>query len=261
MIEEYKKDVAGHRKVGKRILIALIFLLIILITVRLIAGLDSEVIFPVKQVQIYGTYYVQNKEIIHEMGLHPTTSLITFNKKKAMASIIDDQRIVKVAMVRLYPGTIRVYIKEKKPVAVLQKRDHLYLVSQDSVILGIAQPSTARTMPFILLNENSDDIKIGQRIENFIVHTLLYSLMNVKNDNENFFNQIDKISITHNGVYMTLEKGRYHVYLGQNIDREAFKKLRSLIVVLSNEGVGKNKESLFYDIDMSFPNAAVKIRE
>jgi len=261
MIEGYGRDEIRQRKIVRRILIVTIFLLIAMIGVKVIDGLQVFTIFPVKKVQINGTHFVKNKEIVGLMGLTTATSLISLSKKRARDALLEDKRIKRVVIVKLYPDTVRIWIEEKPKSAFLRVGTEGYWTSLDGTILGKASEDELSGYPAIILNTNNDDIKIGQELENFLVKDLLLSIDITRKRHPDFFRLIDLVTVEENGAYISLENGFFSVYMGKNVTIESFRKLRTLITVLESKDFGKSGLIDGYDIDMSFSHAAVKERE
>jgi len=258
MIEEYKKDYIKGKRFVKRILLILIVISVIFIGIKLLKDIGGVVVFPVKRVVVYGNKYVSSKDIIKLLGLGPTTSILSINRNKAADTLKSDPRIEAVVVVKVYPDTVKIYLKEKSRFIPLLIKNELYAISSDGVVLGRIKNKLVSDTP-VLQILNYDDIKTGNKLDNFLILETLKAINRLKEKDNNFFSTIDRISIGKSGVFINIKNDKYSVYLGDNINSDVFNKLKVLIGVLesSREADGGKQIS----INMSFSHAAVKIRE
>ena len=258
MIDEYKKDYLKGKRIVKRIFLVLIFISLLLIGIKLLKEIGGVVLFPVKQVIVYGNRYVGSKDVIKLLGIGPTTSILNINRSKSSEILREDPRIETAVIVKVYPDTVKVYLKEKSMLLPLKVGDNLYALSSDGVVLGRITNSTGIVSP-ILQILNYDDIKIGYKLDNFLVQETLKTIQKLVEDDNNFFKEINQILIRKSGVYLNLNNSKYSVYLGDNISPEVLKRLKALITIIENSKEAERGKSLI--INMSFSHAAVKIRE
>ncbi len=262
MINECDKGEVRSKRLLRGVLIAIIGILIILLLIKLGSGIGSLVIFPIKKVQIYGNVHMTKREVLQIMNLDASNSMITFNKKKAKRLILQDKRVVSIEMVKLYPDTLRIYIKEKLKEAVLVANSNTYWVSDDGIILSKFNETedikySDLNYPYITLKSYNDDIKSGEEINNFIVIDIINSLISIKEEYSDFYGLIRSFSIQEDGVYVILKNNNYLIYFGSDVTKVKLEKLRALLIVL--KGLYQTEDIL--EIDMSGSHAAVKKRE
>ena len=259
MIEEYTNRPVRSKKIIRLVLIVFILILVTLLAIRMLSGLQSLVILPVQKVQIYGTDYVENSQILEAVKLDAVRSLFLLNKMRAKASLLKDNRIKGVEIAKLYPGTLKIYIVEKEAVMLLFTDMQIYALSHEGVILAKINIPEDIAMPHISLNINNDDIIIGNVLDNFMVKDITESMQILKRQNPDFYKNIRSFKVNEDGVYVSVKDKEHQIYFGSSVTVEKLEKLHALLIVLNdsdkvgNEGV--------WEIDMSFSHAAVRKRE
>jgi len=253
MIEEYR-EVRSKR--GLRIIfIILIGVMFSLIFLRLLAKIDKLNLFPIRNVQIYGSSVLTTNSIAKLIGLDSNSTLLLFSKKKAINVLESDKRIKTVEIVRVYPDTLKIQIIEKDRFAVLLAEGKIYLLSKDGTVLSMINKKV-NGYPLITIKSFNDDIIVGREIGNFIVRSILQSIWDIKGKYPNFYKSIYSFLIDEAGVYLKLNNANANIYLGNNINSEKLERLRALLIVLKNNYSEFDTDQL--EIDLSFSNAAVK---
>ena len=177
MIRESSKGEVQNKKLLRGVLIAIIGILVFLVVMRVAPLSHRVVILPIKKVQVYGNDLVTEREIVQAINLDVPSSIFTFNRSKAKQLLLKDLRVSQVDMTKLYPDTLRMYIREKVPEAVLMNGERVYWISKDGVVLSeVSEKEDLFDYPFIILISNNDDIIRGDSIENFLVHDVLSSM-------------------------------------------------------------------------------------
>ena len=258
-IEEFTKGPVRSKKIIRLLLIGFILILVILLAIRMLSGLQSLVILPVRKVQIYGTEYVENSRILEAVKLDAARSLFSLNKMRAKASLLKDNRIKGVEIAKLYPDTLKIYVVEKEAVMHLFFDSQMYAVSREGVILDKTDIPEDYTIPLISLNMNNDDIIIGDAIDNFMVRDITESMQILKKQNPDFYKSIKSFKVNDDGVYMSLRDNEHQVYFGSSVTVEKLEKLHALFIVLNDRDKGGDEG--VWEIDMSFSHAAVRKRE
>jgi len=255
---QLQKSAVRPKKRVRAVLLALIAVLISLLMLKLGMRAGLSVILPVKKVQIHGTRYVTEGEIIQLLRIDASTSMLFFDREKADDRILLDRRIKRAAVVKMYPDTLRVYISEKDAAAVIAAGQRYYAVSADGVVLNTAKDRDSEMHPLITLNSINDDIKTGNEIQNIVVKNLITALYEFKKEYPAFSARIDTAAVDESGAYIYLSGGRYRVYMGTDSTVKKLIRLRALVHVLEDTGDFDKQYSGTTDIDMSFSHAAVR---
>ncbi|MCK5569801.1 MAG: FtsQ-type POTRA domain-containing protein, partial [Spirochaetes bacterium] len=126
IIEGYEKNNVRLKKAIRTVLISFIVILIMLLVVGIVVRIQKMVLLPIKEVRVYGTGYIKNSEILNAINLDAYRSILSFSKKRAKASILQDKRITGIEIAKVYPDTLRIYIAEKEEKITLNVNDRLY---------------------------------------------------------------------------------------------------------------------------------------
>lgn len=255
MIEGYSKGEVRPRRVFKLILIPSISILILMLLIKVSYRIDKSNILPIKKVQISGNSLVSNREVLKIIELENESSILFFSKNRAKKLLLEDQRVKVVEMVKIYPDTLRIHLVEEEPVVFIHTSGSDYWLSKDGIVLAERIKASDSSLPSITINLNNVDIKIGKKVDDFMVKSILQSLSALKGSYPNFYNLIDSFSVDERGIYLWVENRFYQVYLGDQISLDKLERLRALIMVLKSlypeKGIGTLK------IDMSFSPASV----
>lgn len=258
MIEGYGKSDIRIKKVIRTVLIAFIMILIMLLIIGIVIRMQKIVILPIKEIRVYGTRNISNGEILNAINLDAHRSMLSFNRKRAKASILQDERINGIEIVKVYPDTMRVYIAEKEEKVTFKVNDRLYRVSADGIVLAEADRQVELTGPLITLNSNSDDINIGSPVENFMVRNIMVSINKLEKKYPDFYENIEDIAVSAGGVYIQFKTNNYKIYLGKDVTIEKLEKMHVLLAVLRSKSGELNGLEGVREIDMSFSHAAVR---
>jgi len=264
MIKEYGKDEVRSRRVLRGTLIAIIGILLVLILIKFAPLAQRMVILPIRKVQIYGNQYVTKREIVQLMGIDVSTSILTFSKRSAKESLLGDRRISYVEMAKLYPDTLKVYVREKGALSIISDKNADYWVSSDGVVMSkVNEKASIERFPRITLKSNNDDIKIGERVNDFFVLDILSALEGMRDEYPDFFGQLSSFSVGKEGIQVHLAEDLFLVWLGCDVTKQKLEGLRALLIVLKSEQSGFQREGMLregVEIDMSSTHAAVRMR-
>ena len=258
-LEDYTKGPARSRKIIRLVLVVFISVMILLLAVRLISGLRKLVILPVKKVQIYGTEFVNNSQILKTMNLDEARSIFSFNKTKAKAALLKDKRIKGVEIAKIYPDTLKIYVAEKEASMLLNVNDRWYAMSEGGIVLAETDAPDKSIIPLVSLNSNNDDISIGSSIDNFMVSDITVSMQELGRLYPDFYKSIKSFSVNDDGIYVNMKNNDDNIYFGSTVTVEKLEKLRALLLVLDSKY--KEGDEGGWEIDMSFSHAAVRKRE
>jgi len=259
MIRSYEKNPIRTRRVVRVILISLISVLVAMMLLRVGLEVAGQAILPVKAVQIFGNRFISNREILSLLSLKSGTSMIFVNLEAAKERLRSDSRVRVVQMVKVYPDTLRVHIREKDPAALLGIDDMRLLISGDGVVLAPAVDDRSYSdYPFISLLSKDDDIKIGNPVNNFLVLNLLDAAIQFKGQHPEFTTRIESYTVDDSGVWVRLNDPRYHIFFGSDVDAGKLNRLRALMFVLDQSHDDENGKQGVVDIDMSGSHAAVR---
>jgi len=259
MIKSYEKSTVRSRKTIRIVLISLIIVLVVMTLLRVGLEVTGQAVLPVKTVKIFGNRFMTNQEIMSMLNLNSGKSLLFLNLEVAKDHLMGDARVKVVQMVKVYPDTLRVHIREKDPAALLVREGLRYLISNDGVVLTQAAEDQSYTdYPFISLLSKDDDIKIGNPVNNFLVLNLLDAVIEFKRQHPEFAATFDSYVIDDSGIWVRMNEPRYRIFFGSEVDTDKLNRLRALIFVLIRHDDEESEEPGIVEIDMSGSYAAVR---
>lgn len=99
--------------------------------------------FGIEQVGLRGHRFTQDSDVFEAMGLDQARSVATFDVIAARQAIEDLAWVEHAAITRIYPDQILVEITERKPFALWQRGDDLFIVDAEGRVLSRADRRTA----------------------------------------------------------------------------------------------------------------------
>jgi hypothetical protein len=258
----YERSSVRVHRILRLILMLLIGILTAMLVLKIGLSMTGQTILPVRTVQVTGNRYLTNNDVISLLGLQSGTSMLFLNLERTERLVMQDERIRRVQLVKIYPDTLRVHVREKDAAAVLDRDGTFYLVSSDGVILtGLDSGADDRgysDYPFISLLSKDDDIKIGNPVDSVLLINLLDSLLQFRQEQPDFSRRIESCAVDEEGIWVRMADLPYRIYMGSDISAEKLNRLKALIIVLEQTQGRKGREAIPLEIDMSFSNAAVR---
>jgi hypothetical protein len=254
-----QKDSVRTKRVVRFILIVFIAMLAVMMLLRVGLEITGQAILPVKKVQIFGNRFMSKREILALLNVHSGTSILFINLETAKQRLMGDNRVRVVQMVKVYPDTVKVHVREKDAAAILDLGHEKLLISADGTVLAKAEIDQSYSdYPYISLLSKHDDIKIGNPVDNLLVLNLLGAAIRFRGQYPDFASRMESFAVDDSGIWIVLRDPPYHVFLGNEVNLEKFNRLRALAYVLDQSRYEEtDKEETVY-IDMSGSHAAVR---
>ncbi len=105
-------------------------------------------LFHVRTIEVEGNVHRQRAEIIRASGVSTRTNVIWLDEAQVRARLEEDPWVASAVVSRSLAGTVRIAIRERTPVAVLERGSERVLVAGDGTILASAPP--AESLPRIV---------------------------------------------------------------------------------------------------------------
>jgi cell division protein FtsQ len=97
--------------------------------------------FGISEVAISGEHNVSREDILATAGITGRTSLLFLDAAQTRAWLLTNPWVADAAVLKLYPGRLRIEIKERKPFALWQRDGAVSLIAADGTVL---EPYVAR---------------------------------------------------------------------------------------------------------------------
>ncbi len=255
--KEYDRSVDRARRVLRLLLIAGIVVMLSLLLLKLLPEAEPRGLLPIRTIQITGLNLVQKREIVQLLGQGVSGSLLLFKRSRASKSLLADSRITEVEIVKLYPDTLRIRVREKQPSALIGTAAGDFLVSTDGTVLAEVEARDHPDRPCITLLSDHDDISTGRVLRDVMLLDLVRALDELARRRSGFLSSLQEIRLDAEGVTVLTHGGRYRAHLGATVTVQKLERLRALVFVLRDLYGGEEE----LDIDLSFSYAAVRERE
>jgi cell division protein FtsQ len=106
--------------------------------------------FRISQVQLAGQHEVSRETVLTLAGITGRSSLLFLNAAHARARLLTNPWIADATVLKLYPGRLRIGIKERKAFALWQKGGVVSLIAADGTVLEPYVPPAFMTLPLVV---------------------------------------------------------------------------------------------------------------
>ena len=106
--------------------------------------------FGISEIAISGDRDVSREDILATAGITGRSSLLFLDAAQARARLMTNPWIADAAVLKLYPGRLRIEIKERKPFALWQKDGGVALIAADGTVLEPFVPRRYLALPLVV---------------------------------------------------------------------------------------------------------------
>ena len=162
----YRNRRTTRGQVGRRILLLALTLIIAsaaaaVLAVRvdaakIVAGLSQKSTraiialgFGIDQVSITGQRYAAEDDVFDALDLPNVTTFAEFDAEAALKRIERIAWVDTAQITRVFPGTLRVDIRERSPAAIWSRGGNNYLIDMTGRVLGPVPPVSGWALPFV----------------------------------------------------------------------------------------------------------------
>ncbi len=110
----------------------------------------NSVGFRISEIALTGEREVSREDILALAGIGGNTSLLFLDPAQARARLLTNPWIAEATVLKLYPGRLRIAIKERKPFALLQQDGRIYLIAVDGTVLEAYVPERFAWLPLVV---------------------------------------------------------------------------------------------------------------
>ncbi len=140
---------------------------IILTTSLLVFGWDRVVrsdLFAIRETAVRGCSELTSKDILSLAGIRPNAKLFTINKEAIIQRVKKNPWIKDVFVGREFPGRMVIFVRERKPVALIEKNSELYFLDDGGDIFKRLELEEKADLP--VLTGFSSGYKVNQDLIN-----------------------------------------------------------------------------------------------
>lgn len=176
-------------------------------------------VFVLKEIKVSSNKRVDKEEILNLTGLKGGERIFSLSLKELRKKILSNRNIEDVTIVRRLPGTLEIIVKEREPLAILEKDNKGYLIDRKGEILDRILPEDYFFYPVVKIY----DEKFKERLLEFLwwlKHNKNY-LPVYENISQVILEDSKAILVTKNHIkiYFPLISEKDYVYFYKNLDR------------------------------------------
>jgi cell division protein FtsQ len=106
--------------------------------------------FGIAEVALTGERELGRDEILKTAGISGSTSLLFLDASQARVRLLTNPWIAEATVLKLYPGRLRIEIRERAPFALWQKEARTALIAADGTVLEPAVPERFAKLPLVV---------------------------------------------------------------------------------------------------------------
>ncbi len=113
-------------------------------------GVANAMGFGISEVALSGEHEIDRDEILKTAGITEHTSLLFLDAAQARTRLLTNPWVEEATVLKLYPGRLRIEIKERKAFALWQKEARISLIAADGTILEPGVPARFVDLPLVV---------------------------------------------------------------------------------------------------------------
>jgi cell division protein FtsQ len=113
-------------------------------------GVANTFGFRISEIALVGEHQLGREQILNVAGITDRTSLLFLDAGQARERLLSNPWIADAAVLKLYPGRLRIEIKERAPFALWQKDGRVAVIAVDGTVLQTSVPARFTTLPLVV---------------------------------------------------------------------------------------------------------------
>ncbi|HHS13112.1 MAG TPA: FtsQ-type POTRA domain-containing protein [bacterium] len=186
--------------------------------------------FRISEIQVSGNDYLSREELLEMAGLTAGMCIWNVDLRAADSLLRNHPFLDDVRLTRSLPRILRLEVREKEPLALLNFQSNLYCLDSKGLVLP-SRPGKLYDLP-VLSGPLEGAIKPGSRAESPWVMEGLDLLQLMLSDRPGLYNQISEILLGEEGPVLTTHHRAVPVYLGKG-NRWKIRNLQAILDKLS----------------------------
>ncbi len=106
--------------------------------------------FRVSEIALTGEHELGRERVLSIAGITGRSSLLLLDAAKARGRLVANPWIAEATVLKLYPGRLRIEVKERKPFALWQKDGRIHLIADDGTVLETYVPQRFASLPLVV---------------------------------------------------------------------------------------------------------------
>jgi cell division protein FtsQ len=110
----------------------------------------NSVGFRISEIALAGEHEVSRADVLKLAGITGRSSLLFLDAAQIRVRLMTNPWITQAAVLKLYPGRLRIEIKERKAFALWQNEGRIYLIAADGTVLETDVPPRFASLPLVV---------------------------------------------------------------------------------------------------------------
>jgi len=227
-----KTPLQTKKRAGVRMLI------LTLILICAVAVLLNESVLKIRNVAVVGNDEITWEEIVRMAGLDQNISYFAVNENKIREGINANRYLVYEGLTKEFPGSLTLYVKERKSAANVQVMGVMYLLDEEGMVLerlGSTQPDGTL---ITVTGFQAKEVRLGHQINPGTQAQLeVYMALMEEIQLQNYQDQVSELNLSNpDSLYLVTVDG-YTAHLGDGTElRAKLGTLRGVVAKLREMG-------------------------
>jgi cell division protein FtsQ len=106
--------------------------------------------FRISEIALTGEHELSRDRVLSIAGITGRSSLLILDAAKVRGRLVANPWIAEATVLKLYPGRLRIEVKERKPFALWQKDGKVHLIADDGTVLETYVPERYASLPLVV---------------------------------------------------------------------------------------------------------------
>jgi cell division protein FtsQ len=106
--------------------------------------------FRISEIALTGEHELGRDRVLGIAGITGRSSLLFLDAAKARGRLVAYPWIAEATVLKLYPGRLRIEVKERKPFALWQKDGNVHVIADDGTVLETYVPQRFAALPLVV---------------------------------------------------------------------------------------------------------------
>lgn len=115
-----------------------------------IRAVTARVGFAIENIEVSGNRETSEIDVLQQIGLDGWTSMVGFDVQAARERIVELPWVEAATVRKVYPATIEVSVVERKPFAVWQQANRLFVIEEDGDVIAPFSGNRYASLPLVI---------------------------------------------------------------------------------------------------------------
>ncbi len=248
--EKSDKKVSTEKR---NLLLYLFCALVFLVAAEMIFHLFIAPEMLIKKVQVYcsRSFQISNTDIMKIAGIGEKEYFFSVNTRAAEQRLLENPLIKSVEVEKLFPGTLKIYITERSPLALslvqVGEKTVPVMFDNEGVVFEIGKSVSDYTMP-VVSGLKFRNLKLGVKLPSELCE-YLNDLKTLRDTSPMLFNQISELKFVKKSsadyeVLLYPLRGNTRIRTGSDINEDLLKQIFIVLDIMEKKGIDSDMDEL-----------------